>query len=79
MKRNLTDGLMLRKDGRYQRKEQIGDSWKTFTARTPEEVWKKIEDAKEEQEEKNGKKKPRRTPGRCSVRLRRSISVLSLV
>ena len=55
MKRNLTDGLMLRKDGRYQRKEQIGDSWKTFTARTPAEVWKKIEDAKEEQEEKERK------------------------
>lgn len=55
MKRNLTDGLMLRKDGRYQRKEQIGDSWKTFTARTPAEVWQKIEDAKEEQEEKERK------------------------
>lgn len=55
MKRNLTGGLMLRKDGRYQRKEQIGDSWKTFTARTPAEVWQKIEDAKEEQEEKERK------------------------
>lgn len=55
MKRNLTDGLMLRKDGRYQRKEQIGDSWKTFTARTPAEVWQKIEDAKAEQEEKERK------------------------
>lgn len=63
MKRNLTDGLMLRKDGRYQRKEQIGDSWKTFTARTPAEVWQKIEDAKAEQEEKEQQEEARANAG----------------
>lgn len=63
MKRNLTDGLMLRKDGRYQRKEQIGDSWKTFTAKTPAEVWQKIEDAKAEQEEKEQQEEARANAG----------------
>ena len=63
MKRNLTDGLMLRKDGRYQRKEQIGDSWKTFTAKTPAEVWQKIEDAKAEQEEKEQQEESRANAG----------------
>lgn len=52
MKKDLTVGLVLRKDGRYQRKEMIGGVWKTFSANTPAEVWEKIEDAKEEQEEK---------------------------
>lgn len=52
MKKDLTVGLFHRKDGRYQRKEMIGGVWKTFSANTPAEVWEKIEDAKEEQEEK---------------------------
>ena len=49
MKKDLTVGLVLRKDGRYQRKEMIGGVWKTFSAKTPAEVWGKIADAKEEQ------------------------------
>lgn len=52
MKKDLTVGLFHRKDGRYQRKEMIGGVWKTFSANTPAEVWEKVEDAKEEQEEK---------------------------
>lgn len=52
MKKDLTVGLFHRKDGRYQRKEMIGGVWKTFSAKTPAEVWQKVEDAKEEQEEK---------------------------
>ena len=52
MKKDLTVGLVLRKDGRYQRKEMIGGVWKTFSAKTPAEVWQKVEDAKEDQEEK---------------------------
>ena len=49
MRRKLTDGLYLRKDGRYQRKEQIGGVWRTFSAQTPAEVWAKIDAATEEQ------------------------------
>ncbi len=63
MKRNLTDGLILRKDGRYQRKELIGDSWRAFSAKTPAEVWQKIEDAKAEQEEKERKEEARAHAG----------------
>ncbi|WP_302375658.1 tyrosine-type recombinase/integrase [uncultured Gemmiger sp.] len=49
MRRKLTDGLYLRKDGRYQRKEQIGGVWRTFSSQSPAEVWVKIDAAKAEQ------------------------------
>ena len=32
MRRKITAGLILRKDGRYQRNELIGDKRRTFTA-----------------------------------------------
>lgn len=49
MRRKSTDGLYLRKDGRYQRKEQIGGVWRTFSSQSPAEVWAKIDAAKAEQ------------------------------
>ena len=63
MKKSLADGLMLRKDGRYQRKEQIGGEWKTFTAKTPAEVWAKIRDAQAQQEEKEQQEEARANAG----------------
>ena len=63
MKKDLTVGLFHRKDGRYQRKEMIGGVWKTFSAKTPAEVWQKIEDAKEEQEEKEQQEKAKASAG----------------
>ena len=35
MRRKITAGLILRKDGRYQRNELIGDKRRTFTAKDP--------------------------------------------
>lgn len=52
MKKNSADGLIMRKDGRYQRKELIGEKWKTFSGRTPADVWAKIDAAKDEQAER---------------------------
>ena len=39
MRRKITAGLILRKDGRYQRNELIGDKRRTFTAKDPAKVW----------------------------------------
>lgn len=63
MKKDLTVGLFHRKDGRYQRKEIIGGVWKTFSAKTPAEVWGKIADAKEEHEEKEQQEKAKASAG----------------
>ena len=63
MKKDLTVGLVIRKDGRYQRKEMIAGVWKTFSANTPAEVWKKIADAKDEKEEKERIEKERSNAG----------------
>lgn len=51
MRRKITAGLILRKDGRYQRNELIGDKRRTFTAKDPAKVWADIQKAQEEYEE----------------------------
>ena len=48
MRRKITAGLILRKDGRYQRNELIGDKRRTFTAKDPAKVWADIQKAQEE-------------------------------
>ena len=45
------DNAPLRKDGRYQRNELIGDKRRTFTAKDPAKVWADIQKAQEEYEE----------------------------
>ena len=45
MRRKITAGLILRKDGRYQRNELIGDKRRTFTAKDPAKVWADIQNA----------------------------------
>lgn len=54
-RRKITDGLHMRKDGRWERKEKINGKMRWFDDKDPAEVWKKRDDAvaasQQEQEE----------------------------
>lgn len=63
MRKNSADGLILRKDGRYQRKEMIGEKWKTFSGKTPADVWGKIRAAQDKQAELERQQEERQNAG----------------
>lgn len=50
-KKKKTEGLVRRSNGSWQRAEWIGDKRRFFTAPTPDEVWQKVEAAKEQYRE----------------------------
>ena len=64
MRRKITAGLILRKDGRYQRNELIGDKRRTFTAKDPAKVWADIQKAQEVMAHNTGLRMLR-VPGNC--------------
>lgn len=56
-KRKITDGLYLRKDGRYSRMENIGGHPQWFTSKDPAKVWEKIKAATNQSEIEKAKQK----------------------
>lgn len=67
MRRKITAGLILRKDGRYQRNELIGDKRRTFTAKDPAKVWADIQKAQENTRSRSASVSLPAILGRCSL------------